>query len=678
MPAKSSSRASFLVFAIISAVVVTSILYARSAVAENVAVGAKVEGSSSYSEETRPANAVDGKYATRWLNRADDQQPSIVIDFGRPRTIKAVGIVLDPNAPTEYLRCSWDVQNLADGAKQDKLATVTDNAKVRSLATFAPVTTNRIQIQFTKNSPWGNINRIFEIEVWSDHQDMTALPEVGESFPGPLYPENNNWRQPATYSGPGQPSKTVIAVDLRPQLFVDNYLIAESSNIARELNKPKKHDGPILVGDKPWENNDILHPCVVKVNGKFKMWYLTLGHIYPSRSTGDPPVTDSNFLCYATSDDGINWTKPSLGTIDYKGSKDNNIFIRHQGSHFDSPSVFYRPGQEYSYKALFYQGTWPYEKELIEAKGYKFAITKSGHYPFHSKDGIHWEYMEAKPKPVWASDRSNASYDSERNLYIGDWKNPYKGTRSRMYAESKDLVNWSAPRWLLIPQWLSDPASKVDPKGTNFYGHIIFNYGALYMGVLEILNETDHRMHLQLMSSRDLVNWNRMSAPEAFIDHGEGEEWDRGRLQMGNTEPVRHNDELLFYFSGTRMDHSPRSARSGQPRGIGMARMPVDRFAAVYPSDFSTDAVLTTVPLKLSGKALHVNAEAAQGMVKLELLDVNGNVIPGFGREDCAGIVLKDSVDNEIIWKSGKALPSTDVKIRFILNSAKLYAFSCR
>ena len=182
-------------------------------------------------------------------------------------------------------------------------------------------------------------------------------------------------------------------------------------------------------------------------------------------------------------------------------STDNNIILRHEGSHFDCLSVLYESIEAYPYKMLAYQGTWPYEKELIEARGFKFTI-EPGHYLFQSKNGIHWQYVQTEAAPVWAWDRSNMSYDSQRGMYMRLWKNSYKGVRARQYAESRDLVHWSTPRWLLIPQWPNhnNPVSKVDPQGTHFYGHLIFNHGSLHMGLLEILNTGDHRMHVQLMS----------------------------------------------------------------------------------------------------------------------------------------------------------------------------------
>ena len=47
-------------------------------------------------------------------------------------------------------------------------------------------------------------------------------------------------------------------------------------------------------------------------------------------------------ICYAVSQDGINWEKPNLQIVEYEGSKDNNIIW--QGPH--GAGVCYDPFDE--------------------------------------------------------------------------------------------------------------------------------------------------------------------------------------------------------------------------------------------------------------------------------------------------------------------------------------------
>src|SRR5690606_1597483 len=63
---------------------------------------------------------------------------------------------------------------------------------------------------------------------------------------------------------------------------------------------------------------------VVKVDGKYRLWYIASDSARfqtVKQSTGFSAFRPA----YAESEDGINWTKPSLGLVDYNGSRDNNL-----------------------------------------------------------------------------------------------------------------------------------------------------------------------------------------------------------------------------------------------------------------------------------------------------------------------------------------------------------------
>ena len=78
----------------------------------------------------------------------------------------------------------------------------------------------------------------------------------------------------------------------------------------------------IIKTEYPWEEGGVIHiSSIVEDNGLYKAW--------GSCKAG---------ACYLESTDGIIWSRPKLGLVDYKGSKDNNLIP-------SSPRgrVFYRP-----------------------------------------------------------------------------------------------------------------------------------------------------------------------------------------------------------------------------------------------------------------------------------------------------------------------------------------------
>lgn len=62
-------------------------------------------------------------------------------------------------------------------------------------------------------------------------------------------------------------------------------------------------ENPVIVPEADFEKESVMNPFVMFENGKFKMWYAA-GETY-----------EPNVICYAESDDGINWIKCSGNPI---------------------------------------------------------------------------------------------------------------------------------------------------------------------------------------------------------------------------------------------------------------------------------------------------------------------------------------------------------------------------
>ena len=98
----------------------------------------------------------------------------------------------------------------------------------------------------------------------------------------------------------------VIPIDVGRQLFVDDFLVAETT-LKRTFHLPKYHEAsPVLKPDKPWEMKNPDHAAAMVFSDGvwydpkdelFKMWYM---------------VGESDGTGYATSRDGIRWDKPTL------------------------------------------------------------------------------------------------------------------------------------------------------------------------------------------------------------------------------------------------------------------------------------------------------------------------------------------------------------------------------
>ena len=91
-----------------------------------------------------------------------------------------------------------------------------------------------------------------------------------------------------------------ITIGNTEQLFLDDYVVEQTSNITRKIHPAEKNPEPVLKAEYPWEidcANVVLHGMAMYDQEEriFKMWYYCDGSV-----------------AYATSKDGLNWNKPKL------------------------------------------------------------------------------------------------------------------------------------------------------------------------------------------------------------------------------------------------------------------------------------------------------------------------------------------------------------------------------
>jgi hypothetical protein len=205
-------------------------------------------------------------------------------------------------------------------------------------------------------------------------------------------------------------------------------------------------------------------------------------------------------------------------------------------------------------------------------------------------------------------------------------------------------------------------------------------------------SNADGLQYVFLASSRDLRSWSQQEETP-FIDTSpttDEDVFDNGMV-MG-TAPVRHGDELWFYYWGTRFTHhqhhelpseiyqrggiTPDMRQSLPVGGIFLAKLRLDGFASLRGAATAGEVVTKSLPV--NGKSLYVNAAAQAGTLKAELLDAaTGEVIPGYSLTD--SVALKgDSVCAKLQWRSMADLSwlaGKSVKIRFSAQNADIYSF---
>ena len=130
-------------------------------------------------------------------------------------------------------------------------------------------------------------------------------------------------------------------------LLLDSRIVERTKNARLAVGKVQKDErNPLFAEDKPWEPRfDNLYANVLydEDENLYKCWYSPF--IIDESTTNTPKkdrVNGGKFkyqgrhtgrrremgICYAVSRDGIRWEKPSLGVVEFDGSKDNNIVWR--------------------------------------------------------------------------------------------------------------------------------------------------------------------------------------------------------------------------------------------------------------------------------------------------------------------------------------------------------------
>ena len=176
-----------------------------------------------------------------------------------------------------------------------------------------------------------------------------------------------------------------VQLDQRVQLFIDDFLIERTERVWRTLNRSRKvPENPIIKPDRPWEGYLVLQPGSVIYDPnkrQFQMWYNTLA------TESDSDI--EQFLCYATSQDGIRWEKPELGLVDFRGSNANNIVLRWCNWDHSVIRDPEDPDPNRLYKMVYWQ---THDRD------------RCGIWSAFSPDGIRWSDSDQNPVvPCWAS-----------------------------------------------------------------------------------------------------------------------------------------------------------------------------------------------------------------------------------------------------------------------------------
>lgn len=521
-----------------------------------------------------------------------------------------------------------------------------------------------------------------------------------------------------------QPPVAASAIGSRRELFVNDTLLEQLLGKAElRLQHPIPQE-IVLEHNEPWEGSGCVYHSIFRDGDLFRMYYAA-GHLEVTPK-GVNAGTHGQFCCYAESDDGIHWRKPSLGMHEFQGSTANNIVMVRQKvgdatSEPGEPAVFKDENPDAPADARY--------KALLPASHLP-TDHRRGLLAFKSPDGLNWSPMSDTPIITdGAFDSQNlAFWDAEHEVYRAYWryftKGGYddekvwdpQGHRAIRTATSKDFLHWENQADL---QYVDSPSEQLYTNLVKPYHrapHLLVGFPMRYIerghndgpddearavgtperiskwsSSLRALPELENRQWRAKASER----YGRALTEGLFMASRDGvtfKRWNEGFLRPGIERPGTWNyghQTIAWHPVETKgtLDGAPNelsffaveSYWTGNSDLLRRYSLRLDGFVSVNAP--ISGGELITKPITFTGKNLSLNfATSAAGSVHVELQDANGTPLPRYSLSDCEEL-FGDTLDRSVTWKTNNdfsTLVGQTVRIRFVLRDADLFAFQFR
>ena len=451
-------------------------------------------------------------------------------------------------------------------------------------------------------------------------------------------------------------------------LVLDSRIIESTKNAKLTIGEVRKEkSNPLFVEDRTWEPRyDNMYPNVIydEEENLYKCWYCPF--IVDQRTTDTNPdrrkpsltpymnarpAGREEAMLYATSADGINWTKPNLGIVNFNGNSNNNIVSR----------------------GLSGAGVIKDELEKLPGRRYKaFYCSNSGYKMRYSSDGLNWGDEVSLPGVGESDCHANMIWSPELKKYVGILRHydpiPVTGNRKIARTESIDSVTWTKSETII--------------EGTpqdQLHDMVIFRDGGLYLGLLGCMNypskETRNgvRQHIELAWSPDSYKWHRINPGTPFISNSKSNNNEYGKMPYDwgcvfPSAPVFVDDEIRIYYGAS--DWYFFDWRKG---GLALATLDKNRWAGYEAVDDDSKAIVTTTPLKLDNN-IHITADVGKGgLIVVNVLDQKGEILASSEgiKNSCTEFKLNFGPEYN-------HLKGSKCRIQFIINRAKIYSFRTR
>jgi len=452
-----------------------------------------------------------------------------------------------------------------------------------------------------------------------------------------------------------------IAIGTQLEPFFDDSLLERLDGAQLRLHAPVRRE-VVLQTDQPFESSVSGYYHLLRDGDRIRLYYR--GYYPTNTGTRDLSIEQTTNL--AESADGIHFTRPELGIVEFNGSKRNNIVLQGTDSHNlfvfrdENPTC----KRDERYKAV----GGPWEK--------LFGLV--------SPDGLHWQRIQETPLDV------KGVFDSLNVVFWDPLKDCYRmfarywekrgaiNYRAIQSCESKDFIHWTEPQphqyaaGVPLDQFYTNATIRCPgaehlllsfpkrfiPDRTKIPEDSQKTAGMLYPG--KSLSEA------VFMTSRDGVHWQRPFR-EAWVRPGPDERNWTHRSNMPAVGIFELTPGEWSLYIGEHYGWPTNRVRRVTVRRHGFASL----------NGNAVGGTALTKPIVFSGKNLVLNyASSAAGSVRVELQDEAGKPLDGFALADMEPL-FGDELTAVVAWKNNRvlaALAGLPVRLRFELTDTDLYS----
>ena len=454
------------------------------------------------------------------------------------------------------------------GADLDRLAYIDDNAAEVELwlREGAPVRELAVEVDLVEAGTGRVRSPIAAVRLTPDKShvafDLNGLKaatyhvRVRPRVDGRLWDDGPRRALYLHRNGPPPKPEPPLQIPVAPQLFVDDFLIEDQRHLRKVFHPARKLDAEALFRpDRPWEGHYAIlrEGAALSFNREERRYELE--YISPTR-----------YRMLAVSSDGIRWTKPELGLVDFQGSRANNILEK-------------MPSRGHVGEGEEFGGLWDYRTRGIpdlrtatrvsrpkfgdmefqrgiylmvrDAEGVAYLTTER---PF-MRNHLQVETLDSPTDnlgPMFYDERTGelvlyfAAHPPAMGRALVRYDNKWAVSRNLGRMTTRDGVNWNRS-YIWAPP-------REHPKHQSYGMQQVKRIGDLYVAFFPLYDCGTQRMSIHLWVSRNGIHWEDLGGERAWIPSGPDGSFDYGIVYSFSEGPVE-GDRSVGFYHGTNTLH---------------------------------------------------------------------------------------------------------------------------